>query len=284
VTVPPLTVSALLHAATLQLAANGVDHARLTTRLLLHHATGISPQRQITERDTPIGIEQVAHFTQAVRRRAAREPLAYITGRREFWSLDLKVTPDVLIPRPDSETVVEAALSQVPPNPGRVLDLGVGSGCLLFALLSEWRAAYGVGIDRSMAALRVAAQNAHQLALSDRCAFVASDWATAVHGVFDVVVCNPPYIAGAAIDELESEIAHEPRLALDGGADGLGCYRQVIGQLPRLLPRHGLAVLEIGAGQHTTAANLMRRAGLVAIREHHDLSGTVRCLSGRRKT
>ncbi len=281
--VPPVTISALLRAATLHLLANGVDHERLTARLLLHHTTGISPQRQIAGSDTLIEGERVAHFTKAVRRRAAREPLAYITGRREFWSLDLEVTPDVLIPRPDSETVVEAALSRALPDPQRVLDLGVGSGCLLFALLSEWRTAYGVGIDCSMAALRVAAQNAHRLALADRCAFVASDWATAILGVFDIVICNPPYVAGTAIDGLQPEIAYEPRLALDGGVDGLLCYRQIVGQLPRLLTPHGLVTLEIGAGQHDAVADLMRRAGLHSIREHRDLSGTVRCLSGRRR-
>ena len=220
-----------------------------------------------------------ARFAALVRRREAREPLAYVTGVREFRGLEFAVGPSVLIPRPDSETLVEAALKRAPPGPRRVLDLGTGSGCLLLALLAEWPAAFGVGVDRSPDALSVAAANARSLGIAGRSAFVASDWSSALAGAFDVVVCNPPYVRTADIARLAPEIAWEPRRALDGGPDGLGALRAVLGGAARLLAVDGVALFEVGDGQAPVVAATIRAASLGRIVEHSDLSGSIRCLS-----
>ncbi len=217
-----------------------------------------------------------------MRRREAREPLAYVTGVREFRGLEFAVDSSVLVPRPDSETVVEAALARAAPAPRRVLDLGVGSGCLLLALLAEWPAAFGVGVDRSPDALALAAANARALGMAARCAFVASDWTAALAGACDVVLCNPPYVRSADIARLAPEIAWEPRCALDGGADGLDGFRAVTGVAARLLAVDGVAAFEIGDGQARAVGDLMRAAGFGGVVEHRDLSGAVRCLSARR--
>ena len=217
-----------------------------------------------------------------MRRREAREPLAYVTGVREFRGLEFAVDSSVLVPRPDSETVVEAALARAAPAPRRVLDLGVGSGCLLLALLAEWPAAFGVGVDRSPDALALAAANARALGMAARCAFVASDWTAALAGACDVVLCNPPYVRSADIARLAPEIAWEPRCALDGGADGLDGFRAVTGGAARLLAVDGVAAFEIGDGQASAVGDLMRAAGFGGVVEHRDLSGAVRCLSAQR--
>ncbi len=250
--------------------------------MLLHHATGIDRTRQLAAPDARLDAAACARFAALVRRRAAREPLAYITGTREFRSLDFAVTPAALIPRPDSETTVEAALARASQRPRRVLDLGTGSGCLLLALLGEWPSAFGVGVDRRPDTVALAASNAHALGMAGRCAFVAADWGGAIDGRFDVIVCNPPYVASGEMDGLAPELAYEPRLALDGGADGLASYRAVTADAARLLDPGGIAAFEIGAGQEDAVRTLMRAAGLRDIAAHRDLSGTVRCLSAGR--
>ena len=278
----PATVAGALNRATAELAAHGADSPRLAARVLLERAAGLDRARQLAAPDAPLAPEARARFASLVRRRAAREPLAYIAGAREFWSLELAVGPAVLIPRPDSETVVAAALARGGRGVRRVLDLGTGSGCLLLALLTEWPAAFGVGTDRCAGALALAAANARALGLAGRCAFAAGDWGAALASAFDVLVCNPPYVATAALAGLAPEVAHEPRMGLDGGADGLACFRRVVGAAPRLLAPGGLAAFEIGAGQEAPVRALMRAAGLRGIAAHDDLSGTVRCLTARR--
>ena len=176
------------------LAAAGVDQPRREARLLAAHLLGAARAALL---DRASRIDGPA-YAALVARRAAREPLAFITGRRGFWTLDLEVSPDTLVPRPDSETLVQAALAHAP-GARRVLDLGTGTGCLLLAVLAECPAAFGVGVDLSPAACRLAARNAAANGLADRCAFVAGDWAAALHGRFDVVLCNPPYIESAAL-------------------------------------------------------------------------------------
>lgn len=216
----------------------------------------------------------------AVRRRAAREPLALITGVREFWSLSLAVSPATIVPRPDSETLIEAALARFPQRQGvrRVLDLGTGTGCLLLAALAEFEAAFGVGVDRAAAAVRLARQNAASLGLGSRAAFLVGDWAAAIAGCFELVLCNPPYIASGEIASLMAEVArYEPALALDGGPDGLAAYRAVIATLPALLAKRGVAVLELGLGQAAPVTRLAQAAGLRA-QSRADLAGIERAL------
>jgi release factor glutamine methyltransferase len=230
-------------------------------------------------RDASVPIEEAA-FEALVARRMAREPLALILGRREFWSLDFAVSSATLIPRPDSETLIEAALAafadRAPPR--RVLDLGTGSGCLLLAALSEFRGAIGIGVDRSASAAALAARNAASLGMADRAAFACCDWASALDGRFDLVVCNPPYIASPELGDLMPEVArYEPLSALDGGPDGLSAYRHLVPELHRLLSPDGFAVLELGAGQAEAVAGLARDAGFSAT-TRQDLSGIVRVL------
>lgn len=261
----------------------GVESPRLEARLLLAHASGLSvatlmgyPER-VVENDTL--------FRQLVSRRAAREPLSHLVGRREFWSLPFKVTADTLDPRPDSETIVEAALDCVSDRsaPLRILDLGTGTGCLLLALLSELPTAFGVGVDRSVAAARVAAENTATLGLEGRATFVVGDWGQAVAGGFDLIVSNPPYIPHDHIDGLELEVSrYEPRLALAGGEDGLSAYRAILPDLPGFLSPGGVAVLEIGADQADSVTALARKTRLRVSPVRSDLASRDRCLVCRK--
>ena len=264
---------ALRHGAAL-LAAAGVDNPRLDARLLLGQAYGLS--REALLRDPGRSVDP-APFDALLARRAAREPLALILGHQEFWSLPFAVSPATLIPRADSETVIEAALAAVPDREGvrRVLDLGTGTGCLLLAALTEFPAAWGVGVDRAPEAAALAARNAAALGLSGRAAFLCGDWNAALSGRFDLVLSNPPYIPGGDIAGLMPEVArYEPVRALDGGADGLDAYRRILAALPRLLAPGGVAVLEVGAGQAEPVAALAGRA--VAVRA--DLGGIPRAV------
>jgi release factor glutamine methyltransferase len=213
-------------------------------------------------------------------RRVAHEPLALITGRREFWSLDLAVSGATLIPRADSETLIEAALGAIPDRGRvrRILDLGTGTGCLLLAALREFPAAFGVGTDRSVAATTLARDNAAMLGMAHRAAFLCTDWAAALTGGFDLVLSNPPYIPTGELPGLMPEVArYEPALALDGGPDGLRAYRLILSDLPRLLAADGVAVLELGQGQDGTVGGLARAAGFVAA-TRDDLAGIPRAL------
>ncbi len=263
--------------ATARLAAAGLDLPRREARLLLCHAAGLDAAgllRQLHANHPAPGFEQF------VARRAAREPLALITGRQPFWSFDVAVSADTLIPRADSETLVEAALAAFPArDAGQVLDLGTGTGCLLLAVLSEFPTAFGVGVDWSAAAAALARRNAWDLGLDGRAAILCGYWATALQARFDLVLSNPPYIETAHIAGLMPEVAcYEPALALDGGADGLQAYRSLVEALPGLLTPDGVAILELGAGQADAVARLAREAGLRPGAARRDLSGTERAL------
>ena len=263
------------------LAAAGIDTATLDARVLLQSVLRLSPGALIGARDRPLGAADRGSVVTAVERRAAREPLAYIVRQREFWSLDFRVGPAVLIPRPDSETLVEAALHALPSDrPVRVLDLGTGSGCLLCAVLSERPAATGVGVDISAAAAAVAAANARHLGFAARAAFVVGDWAGALTGTFDLILCNPPYIRAGDFDSLMPEVSrYEPRLALDGGTDGLAAYGRLCPDLPRLLVPGGSVFFELGIGQAPDVARLCAAAGLIPAPPRADLAGLSRCLA-----
>ncbi|MBI1182466.1 MAG: peptide chain release factor N(5)-glutamine methyltransferase [Alphaproteobacteria bacterium] len=221
-------------------------------------------------------------YTALVERRAAREPVSRILGRREFWSLDFALGEAVLDPRPDTETLVRAALDWlVPRGPSRILDLGTGSGCILLALLHERPEDTGAGIDVSPAALGVARRNAASLGLGGRAVFAAGDWLDAVgDGVADLVVANPPYIAHADLAALEPEVRlFDPAAALDGGGDGLDAYRALSRDLRRVTRPGGAAFLEIGAGQENAVYTLLLKGGAVTVRRHADLAGRVRVLA-----
>jgi release factor glutamine methyltransferase len=240
------------------------DTPRLEARLLLAHALGVPRDDLIRD---PHRLIDTGAYETLLLRRIAHEPLALITGHREFWSLDFLVSPVTLIPRPDSETLVEAALAAFAgrPPPRRILDLGTGSGCLLLALLTEFQSAFGIGTDLAPDAAALAATNAGQLGLNDRAAFVAGDWTNPIVGRFDLIISNPPYIADRDIDGLMPEVAqHEPRRALEGGADGYDAYREILPILLDHLQTDGVAVLEVGQGQATCVAEQARTAGLEA--------------------
>ena len=280
----PVTRRDALADAAGRLGTAGVEAARLEARLLLAHALGLAQEALLLDPGAPLPPEAAERFAALLARRVAREPLALMLGRREFWSLDFAVSPATLITRPESETLIEAALAAFAGRsaPARILDLGTGTGCLLLAALAEFPAAFGVGIDRSPAAAALARRNAAMLGLTGRAAFVCGDWAAAlappVDRRFDLVLCNPPYIAAAEIPRLMPEVSrHEPKTALDGGPDGLDAYRRLIPDLPRLLAPGGLAVLELGQGQASSVGRLATAAGLAGP-ARADLAGTPRAL------
>ena len=229
--------------------------------------------------------QEIASFEALLARRLARRPLAQVLGHREFWSLDFIVTEATLDPRPDSETLVSALLAAVGKTPPvRLLDLGTGTGCLLLSLLSEWPGAWGLGIDRSPEAAKVAALNARRLGLSARAAIAVADWSAALCGTFDVVVANPPYIPEADLAGLAPEVAcFEPRTALVAGADGLDDYRRIARALPDLLAPGGLVGLEVGSGQAGAVADLLSAQGLVVSGTIRDLAKVERVILARKR-
>ena len=280
----PRTAQAALASGAARLGAAGVPEPRRDARLLLAHALGARPEALIAAPEKELDAAQAEAYSRLIARRAAREPVSRILGRREFWSLEFRITPDAFDPRPDSETVVAAVLDWLPARDARLrlLDLGTGSGCLLISLLSELPNAWGLGIDCSAGAVRTARANAEALGFGSRAHFAVGHWGTAVNGAFNVVVTNPPYIAEADIAALAAEVAgYEPYHALAAGADGLGAYRALAADLPRLLAPGGVAAIEIGDGQAARVAPILRRAGLALAEARRDLAGTVRCLVAR---
>jgi release factor glutamine methyltransferase len=278
---PERSVGAFLCQAGRMLRAAGVEAPRLEARLLLAHALRCREEDLLRDPAAPVPAEAAAVFEAAVRRRCAREPLAHILGRQGFWTLDLEVSPATLIPRADSEAVVEAALAAVAGRGPirRVLDLGTGTGALLLAILAEIPSAWGVGVDLSAEAVALAARNAAANGLAGRAAFVVGSWADALAGRFDLVVSNPPYIPSADIDGLMAEVArYEPRRALDGGADGLAAYARIMAGLSSLLSPAGVAVFELGSGQRSAVAALAHAHGLREIGIRHDLGGVERAI------
>ncbi|MCU0945239.1 MAG: peptide chain release factor N(5)-glutamine methyltransferase [Rubritepida sp.] len=274
---PGETVGAFLCQAGQLLRAAAIENPRLEARWLLAHAMDATPEALLRDPRAPVPAAAAARFGELLARRAARVPLAHLTGRAGFWTIELEVGPATLIPRADSEAVVEAALAG--PAAARVLDLGTGTGALLLAVLSEWAEARGVGVDLRPEAAALAARNARRLGLADRAAFLAGDWGAALAGRFDLVLSNPPYIARGEIATLMPEVAaHEPASALDGGPDGLDAYRAILAALPGLLAPGGRAVLELGAGQAAPVAALARGAGLAVHGLREDLGGIPRAI------
>ncbi|KQN01221.1 protein-(glutamine-N5) methyltransferase, release factor-specific [Sphingobium sp. Leaf26] len=267
-----MTIPDALRAATVQLAVAS-DTARLDAELLMAHALGLSRgdmllrQRDLTVPET---------FAPLLARRLDGEPIAHITGMRDFWTINLAVTPDTLIPRPDSETLIEAAVDHFAGRaPASILDLGTGSGALLLAALAEWPHAQGLGIDASPPALVVAQGNAMRLGMADRATFCLGDWAQGVDGPFDLLLINPPYIVADLV--LSGDVRREPASALFAGPDGLADYRRIAPDLPRLIAPGGMAAIEIGHDQKDSVSTLLRDQGLV-VAARRDLAGHDRCL------
>ena len=283
---PPTTTRAAARAElAVRFSALGFDDPQREATLLLTSVCRFRMAELIAAPDAPLGAAAKG-LAAAAARRFAGEPLSRILGRREFWSLEFAISPDVLDPRPDTETIVEAALAAFAARRGeplRLLDLGVGSGALLCALLSELPAARGLGVDLSEGAAAAARANVEALGFGDRAAVRVGDWAAGLAGPFDLVVANPPYVRSGDIAFLEREArVHDPRLALDGGADGLDAYRALAPQIGRLLAPTGRFFLEVGAGQAPAVTELAAAAGLVELATHRDLAGVERVVSGGR--
>jgi release factor glutamine methyltransferase len=282
---PETSIGTLRRSVAVQLRSGGVESAELDARILLAHALGMEDAVILAQPKAKAPKDARRRLEGFVERRLAGEPIARIVGRKEFWSQSFRLGPDTLVPRPETETVVEAALAIFPDRNAelRVLDLGTGAGVLLAAILVERPRSFGLGIDRSEGTLGVARANLEALGLGARVAFACGDWGEALSTKFDLIVCNPPYIAAHEFARLSSEVRdHDPRLALDGGADGLDAYRAIVSDLARLLHAHGVAVLELGRGQESAVANLTRNAGLfVAGPARLDLAGIPRALTLR---
>lgn len=279
------SLGALLAEGRARLTAAGIDGAALDARLLLVHATGLSPARLVGWPETPVGEEASARFRSLVARRARHEPIAHLIGTREFWGLSLRVSPVTLIPRPDSEAVVEAALARIADRalPLRVIDVGTGTGCLLLALLTELPNATGVGVDFP-GVIGLAAENAGRVGLSARAIFVPDDVLGTLEPA-DLLVANLPYIPSAEISGLAPDVAlYEPRTALDGGVDGLDAFRAVAPRLPKLLLADAIACLEVGAGQAPAVEALLEAVpGLSSLGRVRDLAGIERVVCVRRR-
>lgn len=271
-----------------QLKSAGLDEAELDARILISAALGLDLTGLVTQAARPLTAAEASRLAQHAQRRIAGEPVARILGTREFWGLPFRLSEATLVPRPDTETVVELALEifreRQASHPPRIADIGTGSGAILLALLHEIPGAFGVGTDLSQTALRTARYNAAALGLADRAAFVACSYASALRGPFDLIVSNPPYIPSGEIPKLSIEVReHDPHLALDGGNDGYDAYRALIPQAAERLAPGGALIVEAGRGQAQNIETLLRGAALSLDRSPKaDLAGIPRAVSARK--
>jgi release factor glutamine methyltransferase len=281
----PETLGSTLGAVSAALLEAGFDEPRRRARRLIAAVLDIPMADVFAHLDRLITEDDGDRIARVLRRVLAHEPLSRVLGVREFWGRDFALSPETLDPRPESEVVIEAVIARRPERdrPCRILDLGTGSGCLLLALLSEFPAASGIGVDLVFGAAAAARRNAARLGLVDRASFVVGDWTAPLARRFDVVVANPPYIASAAIPCLPPEVRDfDPHRALDGGSDGLDAYRAISAELPRLLASGGIFAGEIGQGQDRAVAGLITARGLAIDAIIPDLAGIPRCVVARR--
>jgi len=291
------TVESARRSLTTRFTSGGIDSAELDARLLIGAVLGLDLTGMIIAANRLLSPDESARLEDFVRRRLGGEPVARILGIKEFWGLPLKLSAETLVPRPDTETVVELALEMLRANPAangprnlprnhswRIADLGTGSGAILLALLRELPDARGFGTDISAAALQVAQANAADLGLADRATFISCDYAAGLSGPFDLIVSNPPYVRSADIAGLAAEVRdHDPHRALDGGMDGFDAYRALIPQAARLLAPRGALVVESGQGQSGQIEDLMTAAGLTGESAPRvDLAGIPRAVAGRK--
>ena len=275
------TLASLLGEAASMLSRAGFIEPRRRARQLVALVLDLTPASLVSRPEQLLDEQRVDLVRGALRRMVDHEPLSRILGRREFWGLEFVLSPDTLDPRPETETIVEAVLGRSFDReaPQRFLDLGTGTGCILLALLSEFPAAVGFGVDIAPDAAITARSNAITLNLAERAHFLVGDWATAISGRFDVIVSNPPYIERAALADLPREVAcYDPCLALDGGADGLGAYRSLVRGLRELLKPGGVIACEVGIGRAPAVEQILRASGLTIEGCVHDLAGIARCV------
>jgi release factor glutamine methyltransferase len=284
-----LTIEAARRALAAEFKVCGIESPDLDARLLIGAALGLDHTGLATQASRQITRDEEAAIRASAQRRMAHEPVARILGHKEFWGLGLYLSDATLVPRPDTETVVAAALeifrSEVrATHPIRIADIGTGSGAILLALLSELPDATGIGTDISTDALATAQINAQHLGLAGRASFVQCDYAKALSGPFDLIVSNPPYIRSADIATLDRDVRdHDPLLALDGGADGLDAYRAIAPQAAALLAPGGVLIFEVGHGQSAQVSALMTKAGLtLSSPPKTDLGGIFRAVMGRK--
>jgi release factor glutamine methyltransferase len=284
---PKLTVTAVRRSLAQLFRDAGLDSPSADARILIGHALDLNHTALAAASDRPVSPKESDAIYALARRRLTREPVARIVGGKEFWSLPLAISASTLVPRPETETVVDVALAAVDATGSRqqalrIADLGTGSGAILLALLSELPNAHGVGTDISVGALMTARANAQRLGMTGA-AFVAGNMASPLGAPFDLIVSNPPYIASGDLAVLDPEVyLFDPRSALDGGTDGLDYYRTLGASVPELLTPHGALVVEIGAGQGNAVARLFSEVGLAVALPHPDLNGVPRVLLARK--
>ena len=260
----------------------GIEDALSDAKLLLSHVIGGDRLKLTVDAGRILKASELTDYLKLIDQRKERKPVSRIIGRKEFWSLEFEVSEAVLDPRPDSETLISAALAQMPIKNGSymVADFGTGSGCLLLTILMERPGTWGLGLDYSYASVLQARTNARNLEVYDRAQFVVGDWGETLSGSFDLILTNPPYIASAEVKHLAPEVRdYAPKLSLDGGKDGLSAYRVVAPQLHRLLKANGSAMLECGFRQASQVSSILKAAGLRVFQTHCDLAGIDRCLS-----
>ena len=275
------TLGSLLGEVASMLSQAGFTEPRRAARRLVASTLDLTPAELLSHSEQVLDEQHTGRVRRALDRMAEHEPLSRIVGRREFWGLEFTLCGDTLDPRPETETVVEAVLRRVLDRdaPLRFLDLGTGTGCILLALLTEFPAATGFGVDLALGAAMTARRNAAALGLGERAHFLVGDWGTAMSGKFDVIASNPPYIASAALADLPPEVAlYDPCLALDGGADGLGAYRALVVDLARLLQPGAVLVIEVGFSQAPAVAAMLRASGMAIEGCERDLAGIARCV------
>lgn len=280
------SVAQVLTAGTVQLADSGIEAARSESRSLLAHVMGLNSAQVFARADEELDVLTIDAFELCVNERAAGKPFAHITGQREFWSMPLQVSPATLIPRPDTETILELVveLYKERAGPREILDLGTGSGCLLLALLKTFKNAHGIGLDISEDAIAIAKHNADCHGLSDRAQLICRSWGEDIEGKFDLIVSNPPYIPTHDILKLDRGVRdHEPHLALDGGAKGLDAYHYLIPASYNLLRLDGVLIVEIGIDQAEDVSEIAAQSGFALYRGQRDLSGIERALSFYKK-
>jgi len=283
------TIDSVRREWTARFNSAGIESAELDARILTGAALGLDLTGLIKAARQPVAATEAARLEAFARRRLVGEPVARILGLKEFWGLPFKLSTATLVPRPDTETVVELALEMLRATPSStgpawIADIGTGSGAILLALLSELPEAIGVGTDISSAALMTASQNAAELGMTLRASFVACNYAAALSGGFDLIVSNPPYIRSTDVAGLAVEVRdHDPHRALDGGADGLDAYRGLIPEAARLLKPGGALVVEAGVGQSGDIEGFMMAAGLTIMdAPRTDLGGVARAVGGRK--